>query len=133
MEKLFAITSHIIHGKGFGRTIGFPTINLMYPEHNEIESGVYVCRVELPDAVYMGAMHLGPRRTVDDETTFEVHLFDFEDDADGDLKNVEAYVEVFEKLREVEKFDSPEALKDQIEVDVKNAKAYIEKYGLSNI
>lgn len=79
MEELFSVTSHVIRGVGMGRDLGFPTINLVYPEHSDFETGVYACRVEFPDAEFMGVMHLGPRDTTDGVRTFEVYLLDFDD------------------------------------------------------
>lgn len=125
IKELFAVTSPIVRGEGMGRTLGFPTINLVYPDFSEFETGVYTCRVSLPDEQCLGVMHLGPRDTFDGTETFEVYLLDFED---RDLYGVEAHVEVFHKLRNVEKFSSPDDLVAQIEKDVKKARKFFSEH-----
>ena len=97
----------VVKGKGLGRQLGFPTINLELGTRN-LESGVFVARVEMDGKKYWGAMHVG----LDGDT--EIHLLDFEGDAYG--KEVE--VEVGEKIRETWKFDNLQNLKEQIAIDV---------------
>lgn len=125
MEPLFAVTSDVIRGVGMGRKLGFPTINLVYPEHSEFEAGVYACHVSFPDSQYFGVMHLGPRKTLDNVETFEVHLLDFED---REMYGVETHVQVFKKLRDVEHFQNEEELVKQIEKDVKKAQKYFKDH-----
>lgn len=117
-EPVFKITADIIRGMGMGRTIGYPTINLVYPENSDFENGVYFCRVSVGGGTFYGVMHLGPRHTLDGLKTFEIHLLDFDG---GELYGMECFVEVFEKLRDVEKFDSVDALREQIGRDIQLA------------
>jgi len=124
VKELFTVTSPVIKGAGMGRKIGFPTINLVYPEHSDFETGVYACRVSFPDSQYLGVMHLGPRYTFDGIETFEVYLFDFEN---REMYGVEAQVEVFKKLRDVEKFKDKEDLVKQVEKDIMQAKEFFKK------
>ena len=128
MDELFALTSNVIRGVGMGRRLGFPTINLVYPENSDFETGVYTCRVSFPDSEYLGVMHLGPRDTFDGVNTFEVYLLNFED---RDMYDTETHVEVFYKLRDVERFKDKDELVSQIEKDVKKAEKFFADNKLS--
>lgn len=127
IKELFSVTSNVIHGAGMGRKLGFPTINLVYPEHSDFETGVYCCRVSFPDSQYFGVMHLGPRNTFDNVKTFEIFLLDF----DGrSMYGVEASVEIFYKLRDVARFENADELVKQIEKDIVAAEKFFQKEGL---
>ena len=123
MEALFAVTSPVIHGVGMGRQLGYPTVNLVYPENSEFGTGVYACRASFADEQYEGVMHLGPRKTFDNVETFEVFLLDFED---RELYGEECHVEVLSKLRDVQQFENKEKLVAQIEDDVKDARNFFD-------
>ncbi|MBT6068829.1 hypothetical protein HOG48_03665 [Candidatus Peregrinibacteria bacterium] len=118
LKNIFTVTSKVIKGVGMGRRLGFPTINLVYPEHIDFGTGVYLCEVELPDEAYFGVMHLGPRETFDNVETFEVFLLNFEG---GDLYGVECKVDILKKLRDVKRFENSEKLVAQIEKDIEKA------------
>lgn len=127
IKELFTVTSNVIRGVGMGRKIGFPTINLVYPEHSDFETGVYACRVSFPDSRYLGVMHLGPRHTFDNVDTFEVFLLNFEN---REMYGTEAMVEVFHKLRDIEKFKNPDELVKQIEKDIVKAGKFFKRHEL---
>jgi len=124
--SLFALTSPVVRGVGMGKKLGYPTINLVYPEHSDFETGVYACSASFADSQYFGVMHLGPRDTFDGVNTFEVYLFDFED---REVYGDEVHVEVFHRLREVQRFDTPEELIAQIEKDVQGARDFFVERG----
>lgn len=134
VTPLFSLISEIVYGLGLGVQLGFPTINLEYPEGRNIEDGVYVCKVELEDQsetsqiqTYFGVMHLGARETVDNQRTCEVHLLDF----DGrDLYGKVCTVMALEKLRNVKKFDSIESLKAGILRDIEMAREFLRVEGV---
>lgn len=127
IKELFAVTSNVIRGAGMGRKIGFPTINLVYPDHSDFETGVYCCRVSFPDCRYLGVMHLGPRHTFDNVNTFEVFLLNFEN---REMYGTEVVVEVFHKLRDIEKFKNPDELVKQIEKDIVKAEKFFKNHEL---
>lgn len=102
-------------GRGLGRSLDFPTINIALSSVLEIPYGVYIALVSFGDTVFCGAMHYGPRETFDEkEPVVEIHLLDFE----GNLYGKEVKIEVLEKIRDIHKFHSLEDLKNAISHDV---------------
>lgn len=109
----FYTSGTVIKGQQIGRTIGFRTANLIYPE----------ALVELPHGVYSvetnfgkGIANFGTRPTVNGEgTLLEIHILDFDKDIYGQTLSVQ-----FNKMiRAEKKYPSLDALKKQIENDIK--------------
>ena len=106
----------VVHGDGRGRELGFPTANL------DVPPGLLVP----PDGVYAGrtrdrlaAISIGTNPQFDGvERRVEAHLLDF----DGDLYDERLVVEIWSWLRGQMRFDSVEALVDQIGADVARAR-----------
>lgn len=117
LGKNFFIKNKVITGKQIGRTIGFKTANLVYPENIvDIKNGVYGANVIYKDKNYRGILNLGVKPTITDlnERILEVNIFDFDKDIYGeDLK-----IEFEEKIRDEKKFSSIEELKSQIQKDI---------------
>jgi riboflavin kinase/FMN adenylyltransferase len=112
---------------GFGRCIklGFPTANINPEKELLPPAGIYAAFVSVEGKRYMAALNIGAKPTFADYTfTFEAHLLDFE----GDLRGKRLNTEFVEKLRDIVKFDSPEALKKQIAADVEKVKILLTKY-----
>ena len=106
----------IVQGQKIGRKIGFPTLNLE-PAQLDQNFGVYACRACFKNAeCFKGILHYGVRKSTDQKTTLEVHLFDFNREVYGE----EVTLEVGKKIRETRKFQTLEELKRQIEEDVKS-------------
>lgn len=111
MKKL--IKGVVEKGHGVGRRLGFPTVNLK--GFFDLDYGVYACVCLVGERKLVGALHYGPRRTFDEgKESMEVHLLDFK----GDLYGKKIEIEVYNKIRDVKKFDSEEALKRAIAEDV---------------
>jgi|WetSurMetagenome_2_1015567.scaffolds.fasta_scaffold38166_2 FAD synthase len=109
----------IVKGTLIGRKLGFPTINVEY-DRLDLPFGVYVSKVYTQDGVYNGAMHFGPKATMGiTEPSLEVHLLDFS----GDIYGQSVKIEVIEKIRDVKGFDTLEALKKQLRLDVDHVRA----------
>lgn len=113
----FYIKSPVIHGREIGRTINFPTANLIYPDSVvNIENGVYYVKVNANGNVYKGVMNYGLRPTVDKSDVIpvpEVHLLDFS----GNLYGKIIKTSVIAKIRDERPFGSLEELKKQIQKD----------------
>ena len=117
-------TGEVVHGKQLGRTIGFPTANLLMPPQVLVPAhGVYATRVITPDGVSrLAVTNVGVRPTVDDgdRITVEPWILDF----DGDLYGREIRVEYYAKLRGERKFDSLEALSDMVHRNARETRVY---------
>ena len=123
------LSQTVTHGFRFGRTIGIPTINFTVPDHVLVpERGVYITRAYLPDGSSIaGVTNVGTRPTVSDSSkvSIETFLLDF----DGDLYGKRIRLEFCRRLREEKKFDSPQQLKDEVEKNIAQARAYFRETG----
>jgi riboflavin kinase/FMN adenylyltransferase len=111
----------VVHGDHRGRELGFPTANLDLPEQKLIPAnGIYAVRVRLGDEWYNGAASIGVRPTFGGgKRLVEIHILDFARWIYGE----ELEVFFIERLRDEEKFDSVQALLEQMTRDVANARA----------
>ena len=117
----FSITGEVVKGQQLGRTIGFRTANLIYPnELIDLPFGVYLTVVTLGGKKYQGVTNFGIRPTVSDshKCTLETHILDFEKDIYG--KHIT--VEFIKMIRAEKKFKSLDELKNQIIADVLSVK-----------
>lgn len=129
LGRRYHITGHVIHGQKLGRSIGYPTLNLMAPPQCALRSGVYVVRVHgLMPVPVNGVASLGVRPTVtqNGRLMLETHLFDCQLDAYGKL----ARVEFLEYLRDEEKFPDLPTMIAAIDNDVSSARDYFALHGL---
>lgn len=116
----------VIKGKQLGRTIGFPTANLQVSEEYKLipKTGVYVVEVLLYNKSFKGMMNIGFNPTVSGaHQTVEVNILNFNQDIYG--KNIQ--VSLLEKIRDEQKFDSLEALKNQLANDKQTTENYFRK------
>lgn len=122
----YTMTGKVRHGKGLGRTIGAPTLNLIPTAHQLIPAyGVYATRVRVDGREYGAVTNVGVRPTVDQNggVTVESHLID----VNAQLYGSECRVEFLKRLRGETKFESLDALQAQIAKDVAEAKEYLGK------
>jgi riboflavin kinase/FMN adenylyltransferase len=116
----FSISGTVVSGKRLGNTIGFPTANLEIEESYKLipKKGVYLVRSEIDGVWLNGMMNIGLRPTVQGKfETIETHFFNF----DGDLYGKKIQIELLDFLREEQKFDSVEGLKNQLSIDKKKS------------
>lgn len=106
----------VIHGAGRGHEIGFPTINLQVLNDDDLpKHGVYRSLLTYAGEEYPSVLHYGPRETFDEHNaSLEVHILDFDEDIYGE----DVELEFLEKIRDVKKFKSKDALIEQIGKDV---------------
>ena len=108
-----------IKGKGRGKFLGYPTINMEIPKEFDLENGVYAAWITIAGTKFRGALHFGPIPTFDEtKKSLEVFLLGIGDHelSHADLSVIS--VEIKEKLRDVIKFPSVDALTRQLEKDV---------------
>ncbi|NVJ59829.1 MAG: bifunctional riboflavin kinase/FAD synthetase [Gammaproteobacteria bacterium] len=124
LGRRYSIEGKVAHGDKLGRTINFPTLNLALKRKVSPLQGVFLVKVfGLANECFWGVANIGRRPTVKGNINrLEVHVFDFEKDCYGK----EVTVEFVRKIRDEKKFDSVEFLKQQIAIDVDNAKRKIE-------
>ena len=109
-----------IKGKGRGKPMGFPTINLKIPDNFVLKNGIYAVKVKIEKKVFKGALHYGPVPTFGElQKSLEVYLIDVTNNDIEDLEVKLIRVEVIKFLRDVIKFKLVEDLVKQIEKDVK--------------
>jgi riboflavin kinase/FMN adenylyltransferase len=122
LGRPFTIAGKVLHGDKKGRTIGFPTANVLLKRCKAPVNGVFAVRVKIADCFYAGVANIGHRPTVNGQRSqLEVHLFDFS----GDIYGQFISVALVEKIRQEMKFDSFELLHQQIQKDALEAKSIL--------
>jgi riboflavin kinase/FMN adenylyltransferase len=122
LGRPFTLCGRVAHGDKRGRTIGFPTANIKLFRTASPLSGVYAVEMQWPGAQpQRGVANIGNRPTVDGtRLQLEVHLFDF----DRDIYGQHVEVEFMQKLRDEQRFDSFDALQEQIKLDSDRARKF---------
>lgn len=122
LGRNFRTIGTVVHGEKNGRKLGFPTANVLPPEDSILPlNGVYAVHFIVGGKKYKGVCNVGVKPTFekeDQQPIVEVHLFDFE----GDLYGKEAAVEWIHFIRPENKFDSFDALIEQIGNDKDQAR-----------
>lgn len=125
LGKPYSIAGRVAHGNKLGRTIGFPTANIMLNRLVVPIHGVYAVKVETKTGTYQGIANIGNRPTINGtKPLLEVHIFDFNRAIYGEAIEVS----FIKKLRNEVKFSNFEALKQQIEKDKQQAVEFFEGF-----
>jgi riboflavin kinase/FMN adenylyltransferase len=120
----FTVEGEIVHGKKLGRTLGFPTANMILPEPEVLRHGIYAVRLRRADgSLHDGVASYGRRPTVEDagQPLLETYAFDFDRDLYGEV----CEVSFFGFLRGEERFEDLDALLDQMKRDKDEARALL--------
>lgn len=120
------IEGPVLHGEKRGRDLGYPTANMSITGLHPPRFGVYAVLVDVLSGPHAGSYHgaasVGVRPMFGDNTpNIETFLFDFR----GDLYDAHLSVALVEFLRGEEKFDSLQALIDQMDADCTRARAIL--------
>jgi len=123
MGRPFSVTARVVPGDRRGRTLGFPTANFEAIEQQTLPpNGVYASITHINGKRFASATNVGVRPTFGDgKKTVETTVIDYE----GDLYGKELKVEFIQKLREEERFASPQELKAQMERDIDQARTML--------
>lgn len=120
LTRPFAIEGVVEHGDKRGRTLGYPTANMRLGDYLRPAYGIYAVRARLDDgSEHAGVASLGVRPTFDPPAELlETYLFDYS----GNLYGRTLEVSLHAYLRCEEKFDSLDALIDQMRRDEAEAR-----------
>ncbi|MBQ8658305.1 MAG: riboflavin biosynthesis protein RibF [Clostridia bacterium] len=120
LDSEFFLLGKVVKDRGVGRTIGFPTANIAYPQEKlPLKQGVYETVAEVDGAFYQGVTNYGARPTFSNENvTTETYLDGFS----GDLYGKTMKIKFKRFLRGIEKFASAEDLKAQLTEDIRRVR-----------
>jgi riboflavin kinase/FMN adenylyltransferase len=126
LERPYAVTGSVVHGKGVGRHLGFPTANVLIPKHKALPAfGIYITRVKTKEGMFPAVVSLGRHPTLPEgDITLEAYLLN----CSPDLYGQKLRVKFLKRLRPEIKFAGVQALKEQMARDVADTKAY---FGIS--
>ncbi len=121
LGRPYSMSGRVFRGQQLGRTLGFPTANLLPGRCRALRDGIYAVSARLKDGRVLAAVaSLGKRPTVAGQQRWlEVHLFDF----DGDLYGQRLSVQFHRFLRAELKFDDLDAMVAQMHRDAAQARA----------
>lgn len=116
LGRKYFVSGEVCEGHGRGKDIGFPTANIIYPDNKVLVApGVYGVEAEIDGTVYKGVANCGPRPTFgEDAFVMEVYF----EGLNADLYGKTVTVKFLNYIRGVKKFESAEALAQQIAHDV---------------
>jgi len=127
LGRPFSIRSTPARGRGIGRRLTVPTINLAPYDELLPANGVYVTRITIGSGLtretFDAVTNAGNRPTFGASYAIESHLLDFHPVELTDQTPIELYF--LAHIRAERRFDSPEALKEQILLDVAYARRYL--------
>ncbi len=132
LGNLYRLQGTVESGEHIGHRLGFPTANL-HPE-NPLKlipaSGVYAVWACIGEERLPAMMNIGTRPTFDGRNrTLEVHILDFE----GNLYGRNINVGFVKRLREERRFETSEALIDQLQEDRQQARAALREMKTSTL
>lgn len=123
LGRPYAVCGEVVHGRKLGRTIGYPTANVLLSVLPQPRFGVYATRTRLPDGRELpGVANVGVNPTVEIvRPRLEVWLFEFDEDLYGQILETD----LIAFLRPEARFDSLETMVAQIVRDVEQARALL--------
>ncbi len=128
LGKPYTMWGRVVRGKGLGRTLGFPTANLMLEEPQQLipAKGIYLSQAKIGDKRYFGLTNLGTSPTVKTEAILEIetYLIDF----DADIYDCEMAVSLLSRIRDEKTFGSKEELIEAMHCDLQTGRDMMEKY-----
>lgn len=124
----FELSGTVVKGNQLGRTIGYPTANIVLNSDLKLipGNGVYAVRVNVRGTWFDGMMNIGTRPTVvsNGGRTIEVNIFDFEET----IYDETVTVQFLSKWRDEQKFNGLEELKNQLKIDEETIRTVLSAY-----
>ena len=124
----YTVDGVVVQGRQRGKGLGFPTANLCADNELVPPAGVYATTVGVEGVAYPAITNIGTRPTFEDgqETVVESHVLAF----DKDLYGARLKLGFVQRLRDEKKFETVDALKEQIEADRARARDLFDRMGL---
>lgn len=118
LKYIYPLSGIVVKGRQIGRNMGFPTANIKVDNITKLipADGVYAVRIIVNNNNFKGMLSIGWNPTIVNEPpshSIEVNIFDFDDDIYGK----EITVLFVKRIRDEEKFDDINSLKEQLEND----------------
>jgi len=116
LDEYFVLTGMVVKGMGRGKLLGFPTANIKIKDEHKLipNNGVYIVASCIDSKIYYGMMNIGKNPTfIDKNQSIEIHFFDL----DYDIYDKNITIKLIKRIRDEKKFNSPELLRDQLELD----------------
>lgn len=127
LGRNYTFKGKIVRGDGRGRKLGFPTANLTVENEDKLipAKGIYAAECIVENEKYFGLLSLGSRPTFhkDGDIIPEFYIFDF----DSDIYDRIMQVNMVEKIRDEEKFNSVDDLIAQMKKDEKTGRRILNK------
>ena len=115
----YFISGRVESGNRVGKTLGFPTINIPLAESAiNLRRGVYLTAVKIGDHLFKGLTNVGTCPTFNERKMHtETYILDYNSEIYGE----EVKIFFLEYIRDEQKFESPEALKNEINKNINDA------------
>jgi riboflavin kinase / FMN adenylyltransferase len=123
LGRRVALLGKVVRGDGRGKKLGYPTANIKFDCDVLPPKGVYMVELLFEGKRYSALANIGIRpsfKSREEGLSLEVHVLDFH----KNIYNREVIVEFLKKIRDEQKFSSPDALVAQIRKDEQKARAY---------
>lgn len=120
LGERFFLLGEVEKGRSIGKTLGFPTANVAYPQEKiALKQGVYQTEILVDGKQYKGITNYGARPTFNNEQVLtETYLDAF----DGDLYGKTIEIRFVRFIRDVQKFPSVQALQVQLQKDIRSVR-----------
>jgi riboflavin kinase/FMN adenylyltransferase len=124
LGRNYSLSGQVVQGDGRGKDLNFPTANIRCDSENKLipGNGVYAVYVRYKGERLPGMMNIGVRPTFGETShTIEVHIMGF----DRDIYGESLTIDFVERIRNEMRFDTPQALVNQLVQDREMSKAIL--------
>ena len=127
--RSFSLHGYVILGEGRGKELGFPTANLEINSEQSLPAdGVYATQAYIDGKAYQSITNIGQRPTFGGgERVVEVYVLDYH----KDLYGQELEIDIIERLRSEQQFDTADELKKQLAEDIRQGRTILNYRGRS--